>query len=78
MSNLCLHNIYDKNQRETACKEIARILKNNGVAIISDFKHTREYQEVYRKVGMTVEKIGTYYFSTFPPLTIIRAKKTSQ
>lgn len=77
MSNLCLHNIYDKTQRETACKEISRILKDNGVVIISDFKHTKEYQKVFKKVGMIVEKIGTYYLDTFPPLTIIRARKTT-
>jgi len=78
LSNLCLHNIYDKIQRESACKEICRILKDNGVAIISDFRHTKEYQEVFKKMGLNVEKIGTYYWDTFPPLTIIRAKKTSR
>lgn len=78
LSNLCLHNIYNKSERETACKEIFRILKVNGVAIISDFKHTKEYQEVFKEAGMSVEKTGTYYLDTFPPLTIIRARKTSQ
>lgn len=77
LSNLCLHNLYNKTQRETACKEILRILKDNGVAIISDFRHTKEYLEVFKKEGMCVEKIGAYYWDTFPPLTIIRAKKTS-
>ena len=78
LSNLCLHNIYDKSERETACKEIFRILKVDGVAIISDFKHSGEYRKVFKELGMSVEKTGTYYLDTFPPLTIIRARKTSQ
>jgi ubiquinone/menaquinone biosynthesis C-methylase UbiE len=75
LSNLCLHNIYNKDGRRTACREIHRILKQNGVAVISDFRHTKEYKTEFEKLGMTTEKIGTYYFDTFPPLTIIRAVK---
>jgi ubiquinone/menaquinone biosynthesis C-methylase UbiE len=75
VSNLCLHNIYDKDGRKTACREIYRILKDGGTAIISDFRHTKEYQKSLEEMGMKVEKIGTYFWDTFPPLTIIRAKK---
>lgn len=75
VSNLCLHNIYNKEGRATACKEIYRILKDNGVAIISDFKHTGDYKKAFESQGMNVEKIGIYFIDTFPPLTIIRAKK---
>ena len=75
VSNLCLHNIYNKEERELACKEIFRILKTGGEAIISDFKHTDEYKKVFEGIGMKVEKEGTYFFSTFPPLTIIKAIK---
>jgi ubiquinone/menaquinone biosynthesis C-methylase UbiE len=75
LSNLCLHNISDKNERQRACREIGRILKPKGVALISDFIHTGEYSKEFEKQGLTVTKIGTSYLSTFPPLTIIRAVK---
>jgi arsenite methyltransferase len=75
LSNLCIHNISDKAGREKACKEIFRLLTDNGVAIISDFKHTKEYTDVFNSLGMSTEKIGTYYSDTFPPLTIIRSRK---
>jgi len=75
LSNLCLHNIYTREDRKKACIEIHRILKQNGTAVISDFKHWNEYKAEFRELGMTAEKIGTYYFDTFPPLTIIRAVK---
>lgn len=74
-SNLCLHNLYKPAERKQACNEIYRILKPGGEAIISDYKHTSEYKKVFEGLGMKVEKTGTYFFSTFPPLTIIKAIK---
>jgi arsenite methyltransferase len=41
VSNLCLHNIYDRPTREQAVEQIARVLKPGGVALLSDYKHTR-------------------------------------
>lgn len=75
VSNLCLHNIYDPVQRKEACMEIYRILKRGGIAIISDYKHTTSYRSAFEALGAKVEKKGTYLFSTFPPLTIIKITK---
>lgn len=75
LSNLCLHNIPRRADREKACEEIFRILKPSGEIIISDFKNTRRYANAFRKLGMKVEKKGTYLFSTFPPLTILKGIK---
>lgn len=76
-SNLVLHNIYKKKGRIKACKEIFRVLKPGGTVVISDFRHTGEYKNEFKKLGMKTEKIGTSYFDTFPPLTIIIAVKQS-
>jgi arsenite methyltransferase len=75
LSNLCLYNLYKKEEREQACIEINRILKPGGKAIISDFKNTGEYKSTFTSLGMNVKKAGTYFFTTFPPLTIIIASK---
>lgn len=75
VSNLCLHNLYKEDERHQACDEIYRILKPGGEAIISDYKHTNEYKKVFENLGMEVEKTGTYFFDTFPPLSIIKAIK---
>ena len=48
LSNLCLHNIYNRQERQKACAEIHRILKPNGTAIISDFKGTKEYKTSFK------------------------------
>jgi SAM-dependent methyltransferase len=75
LSNLCLHNIYDKPTRVQACREIARVLKPGGVAIISDYKLTREYQRTLRAAGLQVERKKPNLLTTFPALTIVVARK---
>ena len=75
VSNLCLHNIYDKATRQKACAEIARVLKPGGVAIISDYKLTKEYAETFRRCGLAVERRSKDWLRTFPPLATVLATK---
>jgi SAM-dependent methyltransferase len=75
LSNLCLHNIYDKPGRTKACAEIARVLKPGGVAVISDYKLMREYHEEFEKSGLAVETYPPDWTGTFPPLRILMARK---
>jgi arsenite methyltransferase len=75
LSNLCLHNIYDKPTRLQACREIVRVLKPQGIAIISDFKLTGEYAATMRAVGLRVER-KLPNLLTFPPLRILLARKS--
>lgn len=73
VSNLCLHNVGKKAHRELACREIHRILKKNGTAIIADLAHCTEYLNAFQRLGMSVQKVGTFF--PFQPLTIIKAVK---
>ncbi|SDZ83940.1 Methyltransferase domain-containing protein [Arachidicoccus rhizosphaerae] len=75
LSNLCLHNIPKAELRAQACHQILRILKPGGTAVISDFKHTATYSKVFHEAGAGVSKVGTYLFSTFPALTVIKITK---
>jgi arsenite methyltransferase len=76
LSNLCLHNIYQREGRAEACREIARVLKPGGMAVISDFRHTREYAKTLRQAGLTVEMCALNWADTFPPLRILVARKS--
>lgn len=71
LTNLCLHNIYDKAGRHTACLEIARVLKAGGTAIISDFRHVKEYKENFDILGFDTKLLAPNFFTTFPPLQIL-------
>jgi arsenite methyltransferase len=75
LSNLCLHNIYDREMRRRALEQIVRVLKPGGVAILSDYKLTGEYAEQLQKAGLTVERRWGNPLSTFPPLRIVIARK---
>ncbi|HEY2746490.1 MAG TPA: class I SAM-dependent methyltransferase [Polyangia bacterium] len=74
VSNLCLHNIHPRKERERALAEIARVLKPGGRAVISDFIATWQYAAFFRAHGFSVTR-RAYPLDTFPPLRIVVAEK---
>ncbi len=54
VSNLCLHDIYQRPTRDLALSKIARVLKPGGTAIISDYKLTGEYAKSLSRAGFSV------------------------
>jgi arsenite methyltransferase len=74
LSNLCLHNIYDREIRRQAVQQIVRVLKPGGQAILSDYKLTGEYAQQLQKAGLAVERRWGNPLSTFPPLRIVVAR----
>ena len=77
VSNLCLHNIYDRTTRRQALDEIVRVLKPGGQALLSDYKLTSEYAAHLRNAGFTVTKKRGSFWTTFPPLAVVVATKPS-
>ncbi|HZS07134.1 MAG TPA: class I SAM-dependent methyltransferase [Blastocatellia bacterium] len=76
VSNLCLHNIYSAAGREQAIREITRVLRPAGRAVISDFRHVGDYADYFRRAGIaSVETRGPYLLDTFPPLRVVVARK---
>jgi arsenite methyltransferase len=71
VSNLCLHNIYDKPTRHRALAQIARVLKPGGMVLLSDYKLTGEYARELRAEGLRVERRWGNPLYTFPPLRIV-------
>lgn len=77
VSNLCLHNIYDKPTRQKALDQMIRVLKPGGVMLVSDYKLTGQYAEHFRSAGLQVERRWGRPFYNFPPLRIVVARKLS-
>jgi arsenite methyltransferase len=75
VSNLCIHNIYDAPTRRRALDQIVRVLKPGGIALISDYKLTGEYAKELLNSGLIVEKKRGSLITTFPPLTVVIARK---
>jgi len=74
LSNLCIHNIPGAEGRAQACREIARVLKPGGTALVSDFIKTGFYQKIFAASGLKVSRTGINLLS-FPPLRVIKAEK---
>jgi len=75
LTNACIHNIHPGAGRRQACREIARVLKPGGVAVVSDFQHVRAYARELRNAGLSVEVGPLGWFTTFPPLRVLVARK---
>lgn len=75
VSNLCLHNISDRDARRRAVQQIARVLRPGGTAILSDYKLTSQYAQQLHELGFEVTKRWGSFITTFPPLTVITARK---
>jgi len=78
LTNACIHNIHPGEGRRQACREIARVLRPGGVAVISDFQHMHAYARELRKAGLTVEMGSPGWLTTFPPLRILVAQKAER
>jgi len=52
LSSMALHNIYNADERQTAVREIARVLKPGGRVLIVDLRHTRQYAATLRDSGL--------------------------
>jgi SAM-dependent methyltransferase len=77
VSNLCIHNIPNRAGRARACREIARVLRPGGRAVISDYRLTGKYAAVLASEGLAVEWRGPFWGDTFPPLKMFVARKPS-
>ena len=63
LSSMALHNIYNAGERQTAVREIARVLKSGGRVLILDVRHTNQYAVTLRDAGLDarcVQGIGSY------------------
>ncbi len=73
VSSLALHNIYDRNEREQALREIARVTKPGGHVAIIDIRHA--YAPVFEHLGFTLVKKWTTLLFATPTRSIILEKR---
>jgi SAM-dependent methyltransferase len=60
VSNVAIHNIYEREGRLSAMREIARVLKPGGRVMIHDIRHVNEYASELSRLGLTgVQRRGS-------------------
>lgn len=74
-SNLVIHNIYQKTDREQALSEMIRVIKPGGKIIIQDFQHINQYTGYFKRMGMRDVKVSNKQYLVFPFVRFIIALK---
>jgi SAM-dependent methyltransferase len=68
VSKEALHNIYNAAERDTAIREIARVLEPGGRLCLGDIRHTGRYMQVLRECGLvdlyrSAESVSSLFFA---------------
>ena len=75
LSLLCIHNIEDKAEQAAACREIARVLKPGGKALIADYLPTNDYARAFADAGLAVESNRAYFGDALALMWMVVATK---
>jgi cyclopropane fatty-acyl-phospholipid synthase-like methyltransferase len=77
VSSLVLHNIHGRAERDTAVREIVRVLKPGGRVALLDIAHTKAYAQVLVDSGLADVRRSRPQLLFFAPARIVTGQKPS-
>jgi len=75
VSSWALHNIYQRDGREQALREIVRVLKPGGRVLLVDIRHGREYAEFLKQAGLAEVRLSAPNFLFVIPSHAVTGRK---
>lgn len=75
VSLLCIHNIEEPGGQSRACREIARVLKPGGKALIADYVPTHAYGATLTQAGLRAGRSRTCFATALGPMWLVEADK---
>jgi ubiquinone/menaquinone biosynthesis C-methylase UbiE len=75
VSSWALHNIYQRDGREQALREIVRVLKPGGRLLLVDIRHAREYAEFLKQAGLADLRVSAPNFLFVIPSHAVTGRK---
>jgi SAM-dependent methyltransferase len=75
VSSVALHTLDDRDDRELACMEIARVLRPGGRVAVLDVRATREYELAFEDAGLVDVSRSRPSFRMYPPVRAVRARR---
>jgi len=75
VTSLALHSIPDREGREKALREIARVLKPGGWAAILDIMHVAHYAQVMDEIGLRDIRVSPLRWRICPPARRVSGQK---
>lgn len=77
VSLLCIHNIEDRADQAQACREIARVLRPGGRAVIGDYVQTHSYARAFEEAELRVIQSRPEFAVALSLMWIVVAEKPS-
>ncbi len=75
VSLLCIHNIEDKAEQGKALREVARVLRPGGRAVVADYIPTGDYARALAETGLRIESNRAYIGEALSLMWVVVAVK---
>jgi ubiquinone/menaquinone biosynthesis C-methylase UbiE len=75
VASIALHNLPDRDERERACVEIARVVRPGGRVAVLDFAGTHDYALAFEDAGLVEVTRSGLSLRMYPPVRVVRARR---